>query len=200
MKSMSRALLILAATALMGTGFPTLAQATTITLNNVVTTATDVSADIVVDFLNEATGGFGLQVAYSTVDFSGGSYVVDPSNMLGDPSDADLAIVDWSGGFGFPGPGFLDLFVYAQMTPAQLIALQGPFPTSFILASVVFNRTSPTAGTNLSLLNMSLSKADGITTIPLGEPVPDQATTMWLLGSGLGALFMHRRKASKSQQ
>ena len=197
MKSMSRALLILAATALMGTGFPTLAQATTITLNNVVTTATDVSADIVVSGLNEATGGFGLQVAYSIVDFSGGTYAVDPNNKLGDGFDP---VVDWSGGFGSPGPGLMDLYVFATMTSAQLTALQGPFPSSFILASVVFNRTSSTADTNLSLVNMALSNADGTATIPLGERVPDQATTMWLLGSGLGALFMHRGKTSKSQQ
>ena len=197
MKSMSRALLILAATALMGTGFPTPAQAATITLENVVTTPTDVSADIVVNSLNEATGGFGLQVAYSTGDFSGGTYVVDPNNKLGDGVDP---VLDFSGGFGFPGPGFLDLFVISTMTPAQLTGLQGPFPTSFILASVVFNRTSPTADTNLSLLNLSLSNADGSATIPLGNAVPDHTTTMWLLGSGLSALLMYRRKASKSQQ
>jgi hypothetical protein len=191
MKIMSRALLILAATALMGTGLPTSAQAATITLENVVTSPTNVLADIVVNDLNEATGGFGLQVAFNAADFSGGTYTADPGNMLGDAADP---ILDFSFGFGFPGPGFLDLFVIATMTPAQLTTLQGPFPSSFVLASIDLTRSSSTAGSNLSLVNVSLSNAEGTGTIPLG--VPDQPTTMWLLGSAVGALFMHRRKAS----
>jgi hypothetical protein len=188
MKIMSRALLILAATALMGTGN---AQAATITLENVVNSPTNVLADIVVNDLNEATGGFGLQVAYNAADFSAGSYTLDPGNMLGNAGDP---IWDFSGGFGSPGAGFLDLFVIATMTSAQLTALQGPFPTSFVLASIDLTKTSPTAGSNLSLVNVSLSNADGTGTIPLG--VPDQPTTMWLLGSAVGVLMMHRRKAS----
>lgn len=191
MKIMSRALLILAAAALMGTGFPTPAQAATITLENVVNSPTNVLADIVVGSLNEATGGFGLQVAYNAADFSAGSYTVDPGNMLGNAGDP---IMDFSGGFGSPGAGFLDLFVIATMTSAQLTTLQGPFPSSFVLASVNLTKTSSTVGSNLSLVNVSLSNADGTGTIPLG--VPDQPTTMWLLGSAVGVLMMHRRKAS----
>lgn len=189
MKSMSRALLILAASALMA--IP--AQAATITLDNVISTATNVTADIVVGSLNEATGGFGLQVAYNDADFSGGVYTVDPSNMLGDGSNP---ITDLSGGFGFPGPGFMDLFVFSTMPVADLIALQGPFPTSFVLARIDLTRTSSTASTDLRLVNMALSNADGSATIPLGDAVPDHASTMWLLGSALGALMMQRRKAS----
>ena len=186
MKTMSRALLILAATALMA--IP--AQAATITLDNVISTPGNVTADIVVGSLNEATGGFALQVAYNAADFSAGSYTLDPGNKLGDGVDP---VLDLSFGFGSPA-GFMDLFVVSTMTPAQLIALQGPFPTSFILASVNFTKTSSTVSGDLSLTNMTLSNADGTASIPLG--VPDQASTMWLLGSALGVLAMHRRKAS----
>ena len=188
MKIMSRALLILAATAVMA--IP--AQAASITLDNVISTPGSVTADIVVSNLNEATGGFGLQVAYNVADFSAGTYTLDPGNNLGDAVDP---VLDFSFGFGSPA-GFLDLFAVSTMTPAQLIALQGPFPTGFILASVNFTKTSSTVGGDLSLVNVSLANADGTGTIPLGDAVPDQATTMWLLGSALGVLMMQRRKAS----
>ena len=199
MKSMSRALLILAATALMGTSLSTPAEAAIIIFDNVQTTATNLTADIRVNGLNQVTGGFALQVSYNTAALTGASFVVDPNNRLGDGVDP---VVDLSGGFGFPGPGFLDLFAFATMTDAQLAVLQGPFPSSFILASVVFNRASPTAGTQLGMGNVSLSNADGSATIPLGDDVRvvPEPTTMLLLGTGLSALVMRRRKASKSQQ
>jgi hypothetical protein len=142
--------------------------------------------------------GYALQVAYATADLTGVSFLNDPNNMFGDGTDP---IFDLSGGFGFPGAGFLDLFVISTMLDAQLTALQGPFPSSFILASVVFDRTSPTAGTNLDLVNVSLSNADGSATIPLGDAaVVPEPTTMLLLGTGLSALVMRRRKANKPQQ
>jgi hypothetical protein len=196
MKSMSRAFLILAATALIGTSLSTPAEAATIVFDNIVSTPTQLTGDIRVNGLNEATGGYGIQVAYSPADLTGVSFVNDPNNMLGDLVNP---IDDFS--FGFGSPGFLDLFVIATMTPAQLTALQGPFPNSFVLASFVFDRVSPTAGIDLRLLNLSLSNADGSATIPLGDvtPVPEPAT-MLLFGTGLSALAMRRRKASKSQQ
>ena len=114
MKSMSRAFLILAATALIGTSLSTPAEAATIVFDNIVSTPTQLTGDIRVNGLNEATGGYAVQVAYSPADLTGVSYVNDPNNMLGDAVDS---IFDLSGGFGFPGAGFLDLFVISKMTP-----------------------------------------------------------------------------------
>lgn len=196
MKSMSKALLILAATALVG-AFATSVEAATITLDNLAVTATGVTVDLAVHNLNEPTGGYGAQVAYNAADFTGASFIVDPNNKLGNVANP---VMDFSGGFGF-SPGILDLLVFSTATAADLAALQGPFPTTFVLAHIVFDRASNTAGTNLGLLNLSLSNADGSATIPLGDvrPVPEPAT-MLMLGTGLSALVMRRRKARNSQQ
>ena len=190
MKRMSKALTILVATILVGAGFATRAEATAITLDNVIVSATEVNADLVVSALNEASGGFSAQITYSAADFTGATYLLDPSGKFSDgtPPNLDLS-------FGFGG-GVLDLFLLAGFTPAELVVAQGPFPTAFALAHVTFTRSSPTAGTLLGLANLTLSNADGSGIIPLNAPEP---ASMLLVGAGLAGLVA-RRKLSRARQ
>lgn len=197
MKRMSKALAILVATVTVGLGASGRAEATAITIDNVVITSGQVDADIVVSALNEASGGFGLQVTYNAADFTGASFTNDPTDKFGDVLNPNI---DFSGGFGFPGPGFLDLGILAgYVLEADLQAAQGPFPASFVLAHVTFDRSSSTAGTDLGLANVSLSNWNGDRTIPLGDiPVPEPAS-MLLVGTGLAGLVA-RRKLNRARQ
>ena len=89
MKSMSRALLTLAAAALVLTGFSTRAEATAISIDNIITTATTVDADLVVSGLNEVIGGFAFQIGYTPADFTGASWAT--SHIRFSTSAADSA-------------------------------------------------------------------------------------------------------------
>lgn len=161
------------------------------------------SVNIVVSNLDqptEAIGGFSLTLSFNTTYVSGVSYVNDPGGTMGlDPLDLSL---------GFAG-GTLDLFFLADFfeDEASLAAAQGG---SFTLATVEFFGVAPGLSP-LTLSNVNLSYADGITTIPgvvarngsicvggdCTNQVPEPASYALVLAA-LGAAGMARRRAQKA--
>lgn len=208
MKTISRTLRVLAATALAATVMLSQAVAAPIVSISPVTQTIGVGGtaliDIIVSGLTDPTGGFQLILHYDNTILEGQSYTNDPAGKMG------LAPLDLSGGFTGLGTLVLDLFFAADATEteASLAASEG---ASFTLASVSFKGLL----NGLSLLTLSdvtLSTWDGglnggpatlagVTSqngeVCVGgdcaQGVPEPATLL-LLSGALGALAIFRRR------
>jgi hypothetical protein len=173
----------------------------------------DVSVDIVVSGLaaDEAVGGASLTLDFDDGILSGSNVSIDPNDAMGvDLDPLNVFDSDFAAGGGSP----LTLVFLADMTLDNdaLKLLQG---ATFTLATVTFDAI----GAGLSDLVLGavggafLSNADGTETIPTqvvnGEVcvspagAPDQGCEqvpepglLALVGAGLGALAVRRRKAS----
>ena len=193
MKSISRAIRVLAAVAVVSTGFLARAEATTISINppsQTVPQGPVFSVDIVVSGLEEAIGGFNLQLAFNSAVLTGSSFLNDPGdkftiygpfldppvNSVPNPSYGS-DVLDLSYGFSpYAGPpavgsaGLLDLFFSSFASIPNLATVQGnpsaSNPVSFTLARVFFTAAAD-GFSSLTLSNVALSNDPGSATIPL---------------------------------
>jgi hypothetical protein len=208
MKTISRTLRVLAATALAATVLLSQAVASPIVSISPVTQTIGVGGtatiDIIVSGLTQpadAVGGFSLALNYNNAILSGLSFANDPDGKMG------ALPLDLSGGFTGGGILYLDLFFVADAleTQASLAASEG---AGFRLATVSFTGLAD----GLSLLTLSdvvLSNWDGSATLAgvesrngevcvssTGAPcatVPEPGSIL-LVATALGALAIRRRK------
>jgi len=205
MKTISRTLRVLAATALAATVLLSQAVASPVVSISPVTQTIGVGGfatiDIIVSGLTDPTGGFSLTLNYNNTILSGDSYTNDPDGKMG------ALPVDLSGGFIGGGTLHLDLFFVADPTEteASLAASEG---AGFRLATVTFkglvDGLSP-----LTLSDVVLSNWDGTATLAgigslngevcvnsAGGPcaAAPEPGTMLLVGSALSALAIIRRR------
>ena len=202
MKTISRTLRVLAATALATTVLLSQALASPIVSISPVTQTIGVGGfatiDINVSGLTDPTGGFGLTLTFNNTILSGESYTNDPDVKMG------ASPLDLSGGFS---GNTLDLFFVADPTEteASLGLSEG---AGFRLATVTFkgllDGLSP-----LTLSSVVLSNWNGDSTLEgvesvngsvcVGIPgVPctnaPEPGTLLLVASALGVLVLRRRK------
>jgi len=212
MKTISRTLRVLAATALAGTLMLSQAVASptvsVIPSNQTIAVGGTALIDIIVSGLTDPTGGFQLILHYDNTILEGVDYTNDPGGKMG------ASPLDLSGGFTGGGVLVLDLFFAADAseTEASLSASEGP---SFTLASVSFKGLV----NGLSLLTLSdvvLSTWDGglnggpatLTGVTsqngqvcvggdCAQVVPEPATLLLLSGAlGVLAIFRRRKQAA----
>ena len=134
MKTISRTLRMLAATALSATVLLSQAVASPIVSivpnDQTIAVGDPASIDIIVSGLTDPVGGYSILLTFNGAFISGTSYTYDPDGKMGTP-------VDFSFGFTGAGGSPLDIFLFpdAGQTEASLSALQG---ASFRLATVSF--------------------------------------------------------------
>lgn len=168
------------------------AAVVTLTPSSVATSSgTPVAVDVRVSNLGtgNALGAFDLDVSYNPALLSFGTAVFGTS--LGNPASFE-ALTNASAST----PGIVDFGEVSLLAPAQLAAGQAG---SFLLATLNFNGTA--SGTNaFALLGTSvLSDAFGRPlTIVQVTPIPEPETFS-LLGLGLAALAVWRRRASRGR-
>jgi len=204
MKTISRTLRVLAATALATTVLLSQALASPIVSISPVTQTIGVGGfatiDIIVSGLTDPTGGFALTLSFNNTILSGESFANDP----GPPPKMGASPLDLSGGFS---GNTLDLFFVADMTEteASLAASEGG---GFTLATVTFkglvDGLSP-----LTLSNVVLSTWDGGLnggpatlagveavngSVCVGGNCGPEPGSMLLVATALGALAIRRRK------
>jgi hypothetical protein len=161
-----------------------------------VMTGDPVSVDIVVSGLGELIGGYSAVLSFDGSKLIYDSHVTDPDGNFDGVIDLSFGIFDG-----------LDLLVVGDPAPGQ--------PASFVLARISF--TAQDAGlTELALSGVVLSDESGendmFPDVENGEVcIADQAgntdlcqrvpepTFLALMGAGLGALAVRRRRAAKSQ-
>lgn len=207
MKTISRTLRMLAATALSATVLLSQAVASPIVSivpsDQTINLGGTATIDIIVSGLDGLTGpvgGFSFKLIFNDTIVIGGSYVNDPGGKMG-AAPLDLSL-GFSGLNARESP--LDIFFVADPTEteASLSASQGG---SFVLTTVEL----PGIGNGLSLLTLTevvLSEWDGVTSMDGVEVqngkicvggncalVPEPATLL-LFGSALGGLAIIRRR------
>jgi len=202
MKTISRTLRMLAATALSATVLLSQAVASPIVSivpnDQTINVGDPASIDIVVSGLTDPVGGFSFTLTFNGVVLTGVAFKNDPGVKMG------AAPLDMSGGFAGGTGSPLDSFFVADVTEteASLSASEG---ASFILATVDFMG----AANGLSLLTLTdvvLSNWNGDSTLEgvevqngricVGgncELVPEPATLL-LFGGALGGLAIIRRR------
>jgi len=205
MKTISRTLRMLAATALSATVLLSQAVASPIVSidpsDQTINVGDPASINIIVSGLDGLTGpvgGFSFNLVFNGVVLTGVSYTNDPGTKMG------AVPLDMSGGFAGGAGSPLDIFFVADATEteATLAASQGG---AFILATVNFMG----AANGLSLLTLTdvvLSNWNGDSTLAGVEVnngqicvggncqlVPEPATLL-LFGSALGGLAIIRRR------
>jgi len=202
MKTISRTLRMLAATALSATVLLSQAVAAPIVsiqpTDQTIQVGDPASIDIIVSGLDGLTGpvgGFAFDLVFNGVVLTGVAYTNDPDGKMG------AAPLDLSGGFA---GGTLNIFFVADVneTEASLAASQG---AGFRLATVEF-MGAVNGLSNLTLTNVDLSNWDGTQTLAgVGVEngricvggncavVPEPATLL-LFGSALGGLAIIRRR------
>jgi hypothetical protein len=207
MKTISRTLRMLAASALAATVLLSQAVASPIVSispgTQTIGVAGTATIDIIVSGLTQpadAVGGFSLALNYNNAILSGLSYTNDPDIKMG------ALPIDLSGGFIGGGVLYLDLFFVADPgeTQASLAAAQGG---SFRLATVSFTGLADGLSP-LTLSDVILSNWDGTATLDgvtsqngqvcvssTGAPcaVPEPGSVL-LVATALGALAIRRRK------
>ena len=205
MKTISRTLRMLAATALSATVLLSQAVASPIVSidpsDQTIGVGDPASINIIVSGLDGLTGpvgGFAFNLVFNGVVLTGVSYTNDPGTKMG------AVPLDMSGGFAGGSGSPLDIFFVADAseTEATLAASQGG---AFILATVSFEGLA----NGLSLLTLTdvvLSNWNGDSTLDGVEVnngqicvggncrlVPEPATLL-LFGSALGGLAIIRRR------
>ena len=201
MKSIHKAMRVLALTAAVVVGVLAQANAAPIVsidpASQTAAVGDTVTVDVVVSGLTDPIGGFSAVVSFNPAVLAGASFLVDP--------DGHFASV-FDGSLGFDGAD-LDLFLAGDPVA------QG---TGFRLATITFDAT----GSGLSPLTLDgvvLSSEDGeddmfpetedgevcVTAAGAGEqvcaPSVPEPGLLALLGAGVSALAVRRRKAAASR-
>jgi|KBSMisStaDraftv2_1062788.scaffolds.fasta_scaffold101063_2 hypothetical protein len=202
MKTISRTLRMLAATALSATVLLSQAVASPIVSvspsDQTIAVGGTATVDIIVSGLTEAVGGFQFLLSFNGVILEGSAFTNDPDSKMG------AVPLDLSGGFNGAGGSPLDVFFVADMNEdeASLSASEG---ASFRLATIDFKGLLNGLSA-VTLSDVFLSLSDGVTTMQGVEVqngqicvggncqlVPEPATLL-LFGGALGGLAIIRRR------
>jgi len=211
MKTISRTLRVLAASALAATVLLSQAVASPIVSispgSQTIGVGGTATIDIIVSGLTDPTGGFSFILQFADSILSGDSYSIDPDGKMGGPVDLSFG---FAGLHGTESP--LDIFVLASAAEneASLAALQG---AGFRLATVSFtgllDGLSPLTLSDVVLSTWDGGLNGGPTTLAgvesmngsvcVGIPGVPCATvpepeTLLLLATALGALAISRRR------
>lgn len=221
MTSIQKVVRVLAAVALVGAGFAGKSEAATISVlpaSQTIAPTGTATVDIVLSGLlaNETVGAFSLLLSFNNAILGApDSFVNDPDAIMG------LFPLDLSPGFtgGSGSPLSLYFLADASITEAALKASEG---TGFRLASVSFTGLaeglSPlTLAVSPPITGIFLADYSGLGVVPVGtinngsvcvdnpatpgDPcaaVPEPAT-LSLLGAGVAALLVRRRRQVRSQ-